>query len=183
MANSYSTNTGLTAFPEFSEEKYPGIYQDSMRVRQAIQNLQFALDTYTGAIPIPAAAQGVLDTTNSLRIQGITKFYPKAGESLSPGNLVYLYATFGVGLVKKATANDTTKLAYGFVSSQSVIPSGGTVEITLLGAYVHFSGLTPGNKYYLSDTPGLIAASPGTNTQILGRALDSKTVFFNPTLI
>lgn len=49
MANqSSSVNLGLSAFPEFQQNKHPELYNDAVHVRNAINLLASYLDTYTG---------------------------------------------------------------------------------------------------------------------------------------
>lgn len=49
MGQSFSTNTGLSALPEYPQEKDPSIYAELLRIRNAFQVLQSAIDGLGGA--------------------------------------------------------------------------------------------------------------------------------------
>lgn len=49
MAQSFSTNTGLSALPEYDQSKDPAAYAELLRIRNAIQVLQAAIDGLGGA--------------------------------------------------------------------------------------------------------------------------------------
>lgn len=49
MAQSFSTNTGLSALPEYDQQKDPAAYAELLRIRNAIQVLQGAIDGLGGA--------------------------------------------------------------------------------------------------------------------------------------
>jgi len=53
-------------------------------------------------------------------------------------------------------------------SSSVVVP---TADVTYAGIVDGFSGLTPGDIYYVSDTVGTISTTPGTNSIRVGKAL------------
>lgn len=49
MATSFSTNTGLSALPEYEQEKDPSLYAELVRIRNALRVLQGAIDGLGGA--------------------------------------------------------------------------------------------------------------------------------------
>lgn len=95
-----------------------------------------------------------------------------------PGQLVHLYND-GMVLTAELAEAGTPKYAFGFVSATSPVPAGMTGEVTLLGNNLYLSGLIPGAAYYLSNTPGAVSISAGTNEQFVGVALTDGTLFMN----
>lgn len=49
MGQSFSTNTGLSALPEYDQSKDPALYAELLRLRNALQVLQSAIDGLGGA--------------------------------------------------------------------------------------------------------------------------------------
>lgn len=49
MGQSFSTNTGLSALPEYDQSKDPAVYAELLRIRNAFQVLQAAIDGLGGA--------------------------------------------------------------------------------------------------------------------------------------
>lgn len=178
----YSTNLGLEQLPEFDQRKYPSIFNDSIRIRTAINTLQAALDKYTGALPLDSKLQGQVGARESVRLGDITRFYVTTSAALSYGQMVELYNVAGSLRARKASAASPSTKAKAFVSSTGTIASGELAEVKLLGVLSGLSALTPGASYYLSDTAGYISSTPGTNLQYLGFALSATELFFNPTL-
>lgn len=66
----------------------------------------------------------------------------------------------------------------GFAKTAGV--AGGSAVIAISGVVSGFSGLTPGSKYYLSNTAGGISTSAGTVEVFLGWALSTTTLLFSP---
>ena len=67
----------------------------------------------------------------------------------------------------------------GFAAA--AITGGVTGSFVTSGVATGFSGLTPGVQYYLSDTPGAIGTSPGTNTRKVGIAISTTTLLITNT--
>lgn len=106
-----------------------------------------------------------------------------AGETITvSGNPLAGYISDGTngrtaGSVYQADANDTTNGAnkfYGFVTS--TVSSGNTADVKQ-GVISGFTGLTSGVYYYLSDTPGVVSATPSTTTRVcVGRAISTTEI-------
>lgn len=58
--------------------------------------------------------------------------------------------------------------------------SGDAVEIAVFGPVTGYSGMTPGALCYVSDTVGRIGDAAGTNSFIVGWAVDATTIFVQP---
>jgi len=181
MSNTgYTTNTHIGVVPEFDSLKYPGVFNECVRLRTAIASVQGALDRYTGAAPLDPKAQGVSSVSSTVRIGDMTRLYVIASVNLSYGQIVDLYNASGVLNARKAAASSVLNRAKGFVSSTSAVTAGSLVEVKLLGVLSGLSGLVPAAPYYLSDTAGYISPTPGTNSQYLGFALSATDLFFKP---
>jgi hypothetical protein len=179
---SYSTNLGLSAIPEIPQDKYPEIYSDSLRIRNALRNLQYALDQYTGALSQDSTLWSQLDIVDTVRIGGMTKVYAIATDTLVAGNIVNLYNSSGLR-AQLANATNNTKPARAICTIGGAI--GAYVECILLGASSAIAGLTIGVDYYLSTTSGLITstapATVGNIVQKLGYPLGANRFYFNPS--
>lgn len=98
-----------------------------------------------------------------------------AGETLASPNIVYL---------KEADARwwkadaDLTATFSGLKMgvAQSSASAAGAVNIQLNGIATGFSGLTPGEKQYLSNTAGGVSNVAGTNEFFIGWAITSTTI-------
>ena len=88
-----------------------------------------------------------------------------------PGDAVYVSAA---NTVAKASAiGPSTLPAIGIVLSK---PTTTTCKLITDGSIDGYTGLTPGATYYVSDTPGQISTTPGTNEQEVGVAYNTTTL-------
>lgn len=137
---------------------------------------------------IPAA-----DSTGRLDISwmpvgiGAETISAVASEALNDGSFVNIYSVGGVATVRKADATTNAKPAHGFVLS-SVASSETALVYMLSQTNSHLTGLTPGTEYFLSTTPGTIAAiapsASGNIIQYMGVATKAtELVFSNTTTI
>lgn len=139
------------------------------------------------------AARGTLDSLNE-RISGVidedgafigfagfVDIAGTAGEDLPQNTLAYLSKGLGG---KTAGLWYKTNATLDYASSDAEV-IGLTVEAVLSGSLGLFrregrvsalSGLVAGGIYYVSDTPGNLAAAPGTNTCVVGIADTSTTL-------
>lgn len=103
-----------------------------------------------------------------------------AGEALSAGNFIYISTVDGKAY--KADASNVAKGAIGYVLA-SAAPNA-TVRAYYEGANTGISGYTPGERYYLSVTPGEAAATVPTYgagyriSQFLGNAVTATKLVF-----
>jgi len=105
-----------------------------------------------------------------------------SGEALAINDIVYLKESdarwYKVDADLTATF-DTLQLA---VNKTTAAGAGVTIQIAISGPVSGFAGLTPGAKYYLSNTSGAITTTPGTNSVFVGWALTSTILLFDPIL-
>lgn len=81
------------------------------------------------------------------------------------------------GSVYLSDASNDDRFANNFVGfADETITSGNSILINIQGFDNNQSGLSPGLTYYLSDTPGAIASSTGSQSRIIGRALSATKI-------
>jgi hypothetical protein len=103
-----------------------------------------------------------------------------AGETLAAGDAVY-FKTSDQRWWKTDASAEATSIGVVIGFAQAAAIAGGGINILLAGIEKNLTGLTPGSKYYLSDTPGAVASSAGTNTRGVGTA-ESATVLITELL-
>jgi len=177
----FSTNLGLSVFPEIDSSQHKSIFNDALRVRQAIQILQGALDKYTGALGPDSGTWSQLDPVAYNRVADISRVYVKASEAIVAGAMVNLYNNAGVLNARNASAAAAGKPARAFCSI--AVASGDVGEFILLGINPLIGGMVPGTVYYLSNTAGAISSAAGTVSQKIGFAVNATKLHFNPELI
>lgn len=101
-----------------------------------------------------------------------------AGENLTAGDFVYVDAT---GEIRRASANVGGNDTIGFVLDAFLAAASATIYFE--GRNTSLSGLTPGSRYYLSDsTSGGVTATPvsgaGKTHQYLGTAVTATTLAY-----
>ena len=101
------------------------------------------------------------------------------GETLAYGDVVYVSST---GQLFKASATNTASIA----SIVGVAYDGGVAgtygKILYPGSIVYSSNSATGSLIYLSDTPGKISATSGTNQKILGKGISAGSWQFSPSI-
>lgn len=101
-----------------------------------------------------------------------------AGEALDYGDFVYIAST---GKVMKAngTAANAAALYDGVVLQAAAINDGVSIH---QGVTIHYgSGLTPGARYYLATTAGLLSDAATTGGTVpCAKAVDSSRIFVIP---
>jgi hypothetical protein len=181
MGQKFSTNLGLAPFPEIDQAKYPSIFTDSIRTRQALAILQSAMDYFTGAIGPEAGNWNQLDPIAYDRLNNLTRMYIQATENIAAGATVNFYNNSGTIAARNANATAAGKQAHAY--STGAVTAGSWGEFIRMGACKLISGLTPGATYYQSNTNGLISPTAGTIVQRVGFALSPTELIFQPALV
>jgi hypothetical protein len=155
-------------------------------------------DSTTGVVselqPITTSA-GAGDATKLAQLDGTGRWDPSlmpvgitadtftstASGALTAGDAVYLTSA---SLIARASAAVAGNGAIGFVLAAST--NGAAATIYFEGRNTAVSGLTPGARYYLSDTtPGGLTATPvsgsGKLHQYLGNAITATSLTWEPT--
>lgn len=108
-----------------------------------------------------------------------------AGGTITVGHLVYVAAD---GHVEEADANAGTPaeqaigIAVESYDGETTITAGNPVTVCVFGPVSGYSGMTPGDILWVSDTVGRIADAAATFDRIIGRAESAGVVFVDPVL-
>lgn len=108
-----------------------------------------------------------------------------AGGTITIGHLVYVAAD---GDVEQADANAGTPaeqaigIAVESYDGETTITAGNPVTVCVYGPVSGFSGATPGDVLYVSNTVGRIADEAGAFSRIIGRAERAGVVYVDPEL-
>lgn len=106
-----------------------------------------------------------------------------ASETLTSGNFVNVWNDAGTIKIRKADASTSGKSANGFVLSAVTTGQFGLVYFE--GVNTSLSGLTLGDVFFLSTTPGTPSSVPpstgGNIVQKLGVALSPTEISFEPS--
>jgi hypothetical protein len=100
-----------------------------------------------------------------------------ASETLTAGDIVNIFS----GGVRRASSNDTTKQAHGFVTSSAVATN--PVVVFYSGLNTNVSGLTIGARYFLSASGAESTIPPvatGQLSQEIGVAISATALLFQP---
>ena len=107
-----------------------------------------------------------------------------AGGSLNAGDTVYLASDGDVDQADASAA--ATTYAIGIVIADSdgstSFVAGDRVDVVTFGRVAGFSGMTPGDVLYQSDTAGALADAAGTTSHKVGKARSATVFFVNPDL-
>lgn len=111
---------------------------------------------------------------------GVSAYVANASGNLSAGDAVYVNSS---SLIARASAATSGNGAIGFVLV--AVTSGSPATMYRSGDNTAVTGLTPGSRYYLSDTtPGGITAVPVTGSgklsQYVGNAMSATVLAWNP---
>lgn len=98
-----------------------------------------------------------------------------AGETLVAGNAVYLKTADQRWWKTDATSSSSSVgVELGFVESGGT--AGNPVNILIAGYEKNLTLLTPGSDYFLTNTPGTISTTAGTNRVFVGNAITATVL-------
>lgn len=101
-----------------------------------------------------------------------------AGGTLTAGDVVYIDGSNGVKRAD-ASAADTAKVAGLLIAPQDAASGDDGLDLAAPGCLIGgFSGLTPGDLLYLSDTAGKLSTTPGTKAKACARAVKSTQIMW-----
>jgi hypothetical protein len=153
-------------------------------VYNAIQQLQLAFVNFCGIASQNKTLWSQLTASQTIFAQNVHRSYLQATETIATAAIVNVFNSGGVAKVRNANATDNTKPAHGYCNVVGGGITGDYLEIILFeGLCILFSGLIPGQNYWLSTTNGIITTSApvaaGNIEQYLGIALDSTSFMFH----
>ncbi len=140
----------------------PGtVYAIVMRVGSYGINIRYdSVDVYAGGNRVTSSNAG----SNWSAVGGdfVTKFN---------------YSSTEAGKLYKTDASADDEYANNFIGfADANISADADGVITIAGIDANQTGLTPGAKQYLSDTPGEISESAGSQSRLVGRALSATEI-------
>lgn len=124
---------------------------------------------------------GKNSANTSTYANGLIKVFDAGGSTWSGAGLSYDYqvkltTTTVAGRVYRTSAA-TVGLFETFIGfAQSSTAQGAAAIVFIMGEVPSLSGLNAGSQYYLSNTKGAIANTPGSNTRKVGIATSSSTL-------
>ena len=187
-----SISTGYSAPVDFRISQTPPVITDladandmAVEVYASIQQIINSLVNYCGiGQQLPANWSSLAGSSATLLTGNLRRFYAVASENINYGAIISL-VNGGSGTVKARNANATnnTRIADGFCSTVGGVTTGNAGEFILGSGVVPINALTPGQRYWLAPTNGLIQnAAPvaaGNIEQLLGIAIDATHFFYN----
>lgn len=178
MPKEFSFSLGIGSSP-LVEVEDQDTNAELHRIVQAINILAFRLDEATGSLALTSADRPYAIASATSKELNMCRLYAKTTVSLTAGELVHYTST---GELVKAQANGAHNL-----KAQAVVlantTAGSYAPLAARGIVKLYSGLTPGNYYYLSPTAGAIgSASPaaGNTLQYIGFAVSPSELYFCP---
>lgn len=177
-----SINLGIGIQPDV---KNPELFIELYRVYNALRNLSYALDSYTGSLIPDEEEWPFLQLQQTNRQANISVIYVKAFENISSGAVCKLTQNAGelVAINSNAASGDEVNcFNAGGVTA-------GDFGRFYLPNCIHggYSGLTIGVTYWLSATDGAITSTMPTTSgyiqQKVGYALSETELFFCPPIM
>lgn len=103
-----------------------------------------------------------------------------SGEALTINDIVYFKESDAKWYKVDADLTTTFDQLQMGVNKTTAAGTGITIQVAISGPVTGFSGLTPGSKYYASNTAGAITTTAGTYSVFVGWALSATILLFNP---
>lgn len=150
----------------------------------AIYQLQLAFVNYAGVAPQPKSVWSQILASQTVLAQNMDRTYLQATETIATAAMVNVFNSGGIAKVQNANATTGAKPCHGYCNVAGGGVAGDFLEIIMFkGLCTLFSGLTPGQEYFLSTVAGSIQTvkpvAAGNIEQFLGVALDANSLFFN----
>ena len=153
----YFTSLNLSSTPEFPQNKYPEIWADNLRLRNAIAQLQAGVSTTDALISVTLPTSVAIPAGRFVTIKDLAGV-PSVGLCSTPFNPCRGFSPNAIGI-------------------------GETGTIILHGVITGLTGLSSDGTYYISATPGILTLSaPSIDEQAVGHALSTTTFYLNPEL-
>ena len=155
------------------DPKFRGYVEE---LTNAIEQLQAYVEQYCGITQKIQSQWSGFTPDQTLLEHQLNRLYVQATETILNGAMVNLYLNGSTLGARNANATNNTKPAHAFCSTSGGAVAGSYCEvIALRGVCTNISGLTIGQRYFLSTTNGLIstteAVAAGNIGQFIGVAL------------
>lgn len=172
---------------QFPEVEDPRLFTGLLPLYTAINQIQAGLTQYCGIAQQVHDIWGQLPASRTVFPENHHRLYVPASEAIGYGSMVNLYNNAGTLNARNANATDNTKPCHGYCNEAGGNAGAGAfTEVIVLSGMIITSGLTPGTRYFLSTTNGLITATApvaaGNISQVIGFALSATELLFDTSL-
>lgn len=161
----YASNTaGAVASSAGTTERVVGVALSTTKLLLTLPNIRSIRDNEKDAL----VGTDTPSTSNPYVNKSVAK---TAGATINGATLpVPVYQNKTDNEFYACDANDTAAMKFlGFAVSNST--DGNPIQVQFTGVVTGFTGLSEGEKYYVSDTVGTISSTAGTNEVLVGIAI------------
>lgn len=153
----------------------------------ALNNILREFERFSGVTQKDISLWNFLLPSDTLLRHQLGRLYITASENLINGDIIDLHNVAGVLNVRRANAAaGLVKPACGFCSTTAGILAGAKGEVILSQGLVVITGVSPGNRLYLSTSPGQATLTPPTGVgqleQYLGIGVANNLAYFDITM-
>lgn len=152
---------------------------NSLRRIQSVLNVELGLASASSEVlPNLAIGDGISPAKN--------KIYVELTQAANFGQLLSIHTSGGAAKARLATNTGEATRCWGICNTLGSHGVGAIIECVLGPCLIEsIGGMTPGQEYYLSSTPGAITNVPDPLTetnirQSIGLALTSASLYFAP---
>jgi microcystin-dependent protein len=197
--SSVSRQGVLTANAQIAHRVGSNVIISDHSILSSLSRVFNGVDTIDPASPIAYTSNPTLSSAGQLATKGYVDSVvtggtvntdrvilgsQTAGETVAAGNIVYLKTSDSRWWKADADISTTFKdvqlgVALGAGTAGNAISGG----VQLSGLCGSFTGLTANTAYYLSSTAGGVSTSVGSYSVLLGTALSTTEILFNPQTI
>lgn len=183
-ASAYSSPVNFR-IPQTADASLPKEVQAAFsEIYMGFQQVIFAFTDNCGIGPRPASDWPKFEgLASSILQQNMGRLYVQASEPILFGAMISLHNVAGALRVRNANATNNTKPCDGYCSTLSGINTAEIGEVILGGGVAAIGAITPGTRYYLSTTNGLISNVPavaaGNIEQYIGVGLENNFLYTN----
>ncbi len=109
----------------------------------------------------------------------------RAGGSGNVGDIVYMAADGDVEVTDASAAGTTYGMGVVVAvagTDQTAFVAGDNLDVVVFGQVTGFSGMTPNDVLYISDTAAKLGDAAGTTSHKFARARSATVLFVNPPM-
>lgn len=169
--------TGVVVLTTSDISEGTNLYHTTARARTAVVD-----DTITDGVTDKAPSQNAVFDALALKVGATVTLANNTGSAIAAEKVVRITAT-GIAL---ATNNASTAINLVGITTASIADTASGPVHTAAGTAVAMTGLTAGSLYYLSTSGDITTTAPtavGSHVIIVGRALSTTSLLFNPQYV
>lgn len=183
MAQTSQINSPIQLrLPEIPESELPEAVRSAFeQLYVSIWNIVRAFQEQCGVGGWPQSDWSQVVPAQSLIIANNNRLYVQATEAINFGAIINLHDSGGLR-VRNANATNNSRYACGYCSTAGGIASGAFGEVIFGNGLVNIAGATPGIRYFLSTTNGLLTATApaaaGNIRQFVGVGISGSLIMY-----